>query len=673
MTDKHLADIMKFADASVRPQDDFYRAVNGKWLDTTVIPDDLPNYGSFIQLRLQSEQDVHAIVEDLSKGAPSTNELFDDETLTREAKIVRDLYSSWMNIDAINKIGISTLFGEISLIEGSQTKEELARAVGTLMRWGVGTFFGLDVDSDLNNPNRYTTFLLQSGLGLPDEAYYREEKYAPVLEAYGQFLPSIIGLAYRLDDEEAKRWARIVLDYETKLAATHMSITDSRNTDNTNNPMLFAEFTALAPGFAWESALKAAGFPEGQPEHVLVFHPDALKQSAQLWEQTPLEDLKIYQYWRLLRARSAYVGEEIDAASFEFYGKVLSGIQTQRERWKRGVSLINSSVGQAVGKLYVQRHFPPENKSAMLELVEDLLAAYRQSISELDWMSEETKQQALGKIDSFVTKIGYPDSWIDYSALETSEVLVENVRAVEEFEFNRAVAKLGTDVDRTEWHMAPQMVNAYYNPVWNEIVFPAAILQFPFFDSQRDAALNYGGIGAVIGHEIGHGFDDQGSKYDADGALNNWWTDEDREAFHERTKALIAQYDAYVPSQFPPDSPHHVQGALTIGENIGDLGGLTIAVKAYEIFLERSGFTLATAPDIDGVSAAQRLFYSFAYIWQETRRDEYMQHLLAIDPHSPAEFRCNGVLRNVDAFAEAFDVREGDALYLPPSERVHIW
>ncbi|MBR5950780.1 MAG: peptidase M13, partial [Actinomycetaceae bacterium] len=355
MSDKHLDDILEFADPTVRPQDDLFRAVNGKWLNTATIPDDLPSYGSFIKLRLQSERDVHAIVEDLCAQSKT------QEDANHEAKLVRDLYSSWMNTRDMNRRGLSSLYCEIDLLDGAQNKRELAIAVGTLMRWGLGTFFYLDIDADFNDPNRYTTFLFQSGLGLPDQTYYSEEKYAEILTAYRQFLPSILALTYSLDDAEAQRWADVVLDLETKIAATHMSITDSRDTDKTNNPMSFAEFKTSAPGFDWDAAFKAAGFPEGQPEDVIVLHPDALKRSAALWEETSLDDLKIYQYWRLLRARSAYIGEDVDALSFSFYGKVLSGTQTQRERWKRGVALINSSLGEAVGKLYVERHFPPEH------------------------------------------------------------------------------------------------------------------------------------------------------------------------------------------------------------------------------------------------------------------------------------------------------------------------
>lgn len=662
--DTHLAKVLAASDTSVRPQDDLFRHVNGAWLASAEIPADLASFGSFVSLHLEAERNVHAIVE----------ELMIDANLEGEAKLVADLYSSWMDTEAANAKGTAPIAPDLALIDAAASKAELAEAIGTLARSGVGSFFGLDVDSDLNDPDRYTTFVFQSGLGLPDEAYYREEQYAPILAAYREFVPGFLKLVYGLDDACAAAQAAVVLDLETKLAATHMSRIDSRDTDKTNNPMSFADFAASAPGFDWHGSAAAAGFADGKLDSVIVLHPDALAGSASIWADTALDDLKTYQRWRLARARASYLTEEIDRASFTFYGTVLSGTETQRERWKRGVSLLNSCLGEALGKLYAARHFPPENKERMLRLVEDLLEAYRRSISGLEWMGEETKKRALEKVDSFTPKIGYPDTWRDYSALATGTDLVANIRAVETFEFDRALAKLGSPVDRSEWFMNPQTVNAYYNPVWNEIVFPAAILQFPFFDPDRDAALNYGGIGAVIGHEIGHGFDDQGSKYDATGALANWWTDADRAAFEDRTGALVAQYDAYVPAQFDgEDKAPHVQGALTIGENIGDLGGLSIGLKAYEIHLEREGLALETAPDIDGTTGAQRVLYSYARIWQEKRRTEYMRTLIATDPHSPAEFRCNGVVKNVDAFAEAFAVAEGDALWLDPSERVSIW
>lgn len=667
--DEHLRRVLDNRDCDVRPQDDLFRHVNGGWLATAEIPEDLASFGSFLGLHLQAEADVHEIVEELVAGSGPAG-----ESQGAEAKLVADLYSSWMDTETANAKGTAPLAPDLELIDGASTKADLARAVGALQRTGVGSFFGLDVDTDINDPDRYTTFVFQSGLGLPDEAYYRDEQFAPILAAYREFVPGFLALVYELDEDEAARQAQVVLDLETRIAATHMSRVDARDTDKTNNPMSFADFAARSEGFDWHGATTAAGFTAGKLESVIVLNPEALAGSAAIWAESSLEDLKTYQRWRLARARSSYLTEEIDQASFEFYGKVLAGTQVQRERWKRGVALVNSSLGQAVGTLYAERHFPLAHREATMNLVEDLLEAYRRSIRELPWMGEDTRAKALEKVDSFATKIGFPDKWKDYSALSTGSDLVQNIRAVEAFEYDRSIAKLGAEMDRSEWFMNPQTVNAYYNPAWNEIVFPAGILQFPFFDPERDAALNYGGIGAVIGHEIGHGFDDQGSKYDATGALHNWWTDEDRAAFEERTEALIAQYDAYCPAQFAGDEDApHVQGALTIGENIGDLGGLSIGIKAYEIHLEREGLTLDEAPVIDGTTGLQRVLYSYARVWREKRRDEFMRMLLGTDPHSPSEFRCNGVVKNVDAFAEAFDVREGDGLWLDPAERVRIW
>ncbi|MCI2001719.1 MAG: peptidase M13 [Ancrocorticia sp.] len=663
LTDKAMKHILEGADPQVRFQDDLFRAVSGQWLAQHEIPADLPSDGSFISLVLQAEEQVKAIIEEMAAAEPSDGD---------EARIAR-LYHSWMDTDTANARGVAPLGPDLALVDGASSKEELAHAIGVLKATGVGTFFALDVDSDLNDPNRYITFLGQSGIGLPDEAYYHEPQFADVLEKYTAFVPRMLALGLQCDGAEAARQGEIVLAMEKEIAARHMNVVDSRDTDKINNPMTWNAFTASAPGFAWDTAMSAAGFAHEQLHDVLVMAPDALAGAAEIWDAHSLEDLKAYMRWRIVRARASYLTEQIDQANFEFYGKVLSGTDVQRDRWKRGIQLVNGSLGEAVGKIYVARHFPPENKAKMEALVRDLLEAYRRSITNLDWMGEDTKKQALEKVDSFALKIGYPDKWLDYSSMKIGNDLVENIRQVNLFEFKRAIAKLGKPMDRTEWFMSPQTVNAYYNPVWNEIVFPAAILQFPFFDPQRDDALNYGGIGAVIGHEIGHGFDDQGSKYDASGALHNWWTDADRAEFEKRTKALVAQYDAYIPAQFGADSPHHVQGALTLGENIGDLGGLSIALKAYGIALERQGKSQDQAPVIDGFTGVQRVFLSFARIWQEKRRTEYLQTLIATDPHSPAEFRCNGVVKNIDAFDDAFGVRPGDGLYLPPEERVHIW
>ena len=451
-----------------------------------------------------------------------------------------------------------------------------------------------------------------------------------------------------------------------------MNVVDARDADKLNNPFVWADFVESAPGFAWDAALAGAQMPVDGSSDVIVMQPHALREAARLWDETPLADLKAYTRWRILRARATFLTEEIDRANFDFYGKVLAGSTEQRERWKRGVAVVEDALGEALGREYVARHFPPEHKEKMLQLVGDLLEAYRRSISALDWMGEETKARALAKVDAFSLKIGYPDEWRDYSDLKVGEDLVDNIRAANRWENARDFAKLGKPMDRSEWLMFPQSVNAYYYPVWNEIVFPAAILQFPFFDPERDAALNYGAIGAVIGHEIGHGFDDRGSRFDADGAIRNWWTDADRAAFEERTGALVAQYDAYIPAELGPDGPH-VNGRLTLGENIGDLGGLSIALKAYEIALEREGKTLDDADVIDGHTAAQRFFLSWARAWRSKSRVERTETQLATDPHSPQEFRTNGVVKNIDAFAEAFGLQPGDALYLPPEERVRIW
>ena len=659
----HLQRVLEAADPNVRIQDDLFRAVNGTWLDTYEIPADLSSDGSFTALHIQAEEQVRDIIEEIS--AKNSTE--------GEAQKVASFFNSWMNTESANAKGTEPLAGDIQAINRATSKDELAVAVGSLMPTGVGTFFGINVDTDLNDPERYVAFLFQAGIGLPDEAYYREPQFAEVLEKYRAFTTSFMKLGYGLTDAVAETESATVFGLEKAFAATHMNVVDSRDTDKINNPMSWNEFVASAPGFNWAGAMKAAGFTEDKLANVIVMTPDALAGSARVWAETPLDDLKEYSRWRVLRGRSNVLTEEIDRANFDFYGRVLSGTTEQRARWKRGVQLVNGSLGEAVGKLYVERHFPPDHKAAMLQLVDDLLEAYRQSIRGLDWMGSDTKTKALEKVDSFVTKIGYPDKWLDYSALTIGDDLVENLRQINQFEFNRGIEKLGKPMDRSEWFMSPQTVNAYYNPVWNEIVFPAAILQFPFFDPERDDSFNYGGIGAVIGHEIGHGFDDQGSKYDASGALHNWWTETDRTEFEKRTSALVNQYEQYIPEQFGPDSPHHVQGALTLGENIGDLGGLSIGLKAYAIALARAGQTLEDAPEIDRYTATQRVLLSYARIWQEKRRSELLETLIATDPHSPAEFRCNGVVKNVDAFAEAFGVEAGDALYLDPEERVRIW
>ena len=682
------ASIFDGNDPKTRVQDDVFRAVNGGWMETTEIPEDLPWIGSFVELVLQAEKHVREIIEDLAKteetdahpgrhaqrnGAEQTGGNANESgEAHKDAHKIGALFSSWMDVDALNAKGTAPLRADLAPVEAATDREGLARVVGELLAAGVPTFFDWDIDADLADPDRYVAFFEQSGLGLPDEAYYREEQHAETLAKYSDFVPRLLALGYGLSEEAARAQADVVLRLETAIASAHMNVVDARDADKLNNPFVWADFVESAPGFAWDAALAGAQMPVDGSSDVIVMQPHALREAARLWAETPLADLKAYTRWCILRARATFLTEEIDRANFDFYGKVLAGSTEQRERWKRGVAVVEDALGEALGREYVARHFPPEHKEKMLQLVGDLLEAYRRSISALDWMGEETKARALAKVDAFSLKIGYPDEWRDYSDLKVGDDLVDNIRAANRWENARDFAKLGKPMDRSEWLMFPQSVNAYYYPVWNEIVFPAAILQFPFFDPERDAALNYGAIGAVIGHEIGHGFDDQGSKFDAAGRMSNWWTDADRAAFEERTRALVAQYDAYIPAELGPDGPH-VNGRLTLGENIGDLGGLSIALKAYEIALEREGKTLDDADVLDGHTAAQRFFLSWARAWRSKSRVERAETQLATDPHSPQEFRTNGVVKNIDAFAEAFGLQPGDALYLPPEERVRIW
>lgn len=663
--DATLRDIYASRDTSIRPQDDLFRHVNGTWLKENEIPADLARYGSFIMLHLKSEEQVRDIIESVSVDS--------DDPI--EAKIA-GFYRSYMDIEKLNDLGTSPLQVDLDLIDDAADKDELAVVFGRLMNRAVRGPFEMFVDANLNDPTTYIGYLGQGGLTLPDEAYYREDAHRDIREAFKEFIPGFLELVRGFDADDAALAATTIYDIEEALASHHMNIVDCRDTDKINNVLTWEEFTTRASGFPWAAAIEAYGVPASKLDPVLVLHPDALAGFASQWEARPLEDWKLYLMWRLICSRASLLTEEISAAAFEFFGKKLQGAQEQRERWKRGISFTTGALSEAIGKVYVARHFPPSHKEKMLGLVNDLLAAYKESITSIDWMSEETKERALTKLSTFVTKIGYPDKWLDYSSLEMSrDSLIDNAIAAERFEIKRALDKLGNPVDRDEWHMPPQMVNAYYNPTMNEIVFPAAILQDPFFNPDVDDAWNYGGIGAVIGHEIGHGFDDKGSLYDETGTLNNWWTDADRKAFDARTDKLVAQYDAFIPAQLGPDSEHHVIGALTLGENIGDLSGLTIALKAYDIAMKRAGYAggAADAPVMDGVTGIQRVILSYARVWKSKSRDEQIIQQMATDPHSPEEFRCNGIVRNLDAFADAFDVHEGDGLWLAPDERVVIW
>jgi putative endopeptidase len=647
-------------DPDVRPQDDLYAHVNGRWVAQHEIPADRAMDGSFRQLHDEAEEHVRAIVEEAGAHTGDADGV--------EAKIGA-VYASFMDTAAVEAAGTAPLRADLALVEAATSQAELTGALGALQRTGAGGAVGLYVDNDAKDPERYVVHLYQGGLGLPDESYYRDEQYAAVLAAYGPHVARMLRLGAGLSEADADAAAERVVALETKLAAHHWDVVKDRDADLTYNALTLAELAQRAPEFDWQSWVVALGAPQGSLDQLVVREPSFAEGSAQLWASEPLEDWKAWLTFHVVSDRAPYLNDELVEANFDFYGRTLTGAQELRDRWKRGVALVQGVLGEAVGKVYVERHFPPSHKERMEQLVANLVEAYRQSIAQLDWMGEETRAKAQAKLDKFTPKIGYPAKWRDYSALVvTPDDLVGNVRRASAFEQDRELNKIGKPIDRDEWFMTPQTVNAYYNPGMNEIVFPAAILQPPFFDADADDAVNYGGIGAVIGHEIGHGFDDQGSKYDGDGRLEDWWTADDRAEFEKRTKALIDQYSQFSPQQLT--TGQKVNGGLTIGENIGDLGGLSIALEAYRIAL---GTSLDEAPVIDGFTGAQRVFLGWAQVWQSKGRDEEVVRRLATDPHSPNEFRCNGVVRNVDEFYAAFDVQPGDALYLEPAERVRIW
>ena len=694
--DAILAGVLETAhtDTSVRPQDDLFRFVNGQWLTTAEIPADRPSSGAFTTLRDESEAACRQIVEELAEQFSSVAPEGAAEVLSTNRGRVGALYQAFMDEAHLEELGAEPLAEELAPVLGASSKEELARALGEMTPVGFMGVVGADVEVDINDPERYTSWVGQSGLGLPDESYYREEAQAPLRQAYVAHVARMLSLAGLTDSFGAsgEELAERVMAVETALAKGHWDRVTCRDVEKMNNPMSWQQIVDSAPDLPWDewregirAAARSAGIEQTAfLEEAIVTQPDYLPHAAGVWQETDLEDLKAWVAWHVVHGRASLLSGAFVEESFDFYGRTLQGTDELRPRWKRGVGLVESCLGEALGEIYVERHFPPSHKSAMEALVGRLIEAYHQSISSLEWMSPATRERALEKLALFTPKIGYPVRWRDYSAVEVvpGDVLA-SVRSVERADMAYSLNKLTKPVDRDEWHMTPQTVNAYYNPTMNEIVFPAAILQPPFFDPQADDAVNYAGIGAVIGHEIGHGFDDQGSTFDGTGKVSDWWTQEDREAFTERTSALISQYDAYTPEVVvakhreagtAQEEIPHVNGALTIGENIGDLGGLGIALKAYSLALADAGIpSVDEAPVIDGLTGLQRFFYSWARIWRSKSRPDYAELLLTVDPHSPAEFRCNGIVRNVDAFYKAFAVDSDDALWLSPNERVSIW
>ena len=653
-----LDDAREGMNPDIRIQDDLFGHVNGTWLDTAEIPDDRSSWGPFVMLADTAEQHVREIIEDCAAGRVDDP----DDERRDEARKIGDLFASFMDEERVEGLGHTPILPLLEQIDGLTDLRSLATFLGEFERRGGGGLFGSFVDTDDRASDRYIVNVLQGGIGLPDETYYREDKFAEIRAKYHAYLTRILTLAERPDPEDT---ATRVVALETRLAKGHWERAETRDVIKTYNLTTLDELRATVPSFDFDAWVTALGGTAETIAETVVRQPSYLAHLETVLAETPIEDWRAFLTVRAIRTAAAYLSSPFVEANFDFYGRTLSGTPELRARWKRGVGLVEGALGEAVGRVYVGRHFPPRSKEMMDELVDNLLEAYRRSITDLDWMTDETKQRAFEKLDTFRPKIGYPVKFRDYSALEISpDDLLGNVLAATAFETDRELRKIGAPVDRDEWFMLPQTVNAYYNPGTNEICFPAGILQKPFFDADADPAENYGGIGAVIGHEIGHGFDDQGAQYDGHGNLNDWWTAEDKAAFEVKSKSLIEQYNAFEPRDLPGE---YVNGALTVGENIGDLGGLTIGHRAYLISIEGQ-----EVPVRGGLTGPQRLFLNWAYVWRTKRRKELALQFLTTDPHSPPEFRAN-IARNLVEFHDAFDVKPGDALWLDPDDRIRIW
>ena len=640
----------------VRVQDDLFRSVNGEWLSGDPIPPDQASYGAFQEMRDQSEAICRQIVEDAAAAGDSAQPGSPEQ-------LIGDLYTSFLDTGAIEAKGLEPIREHLALVDGVSSPQEFATVLGRLERDGVPGMFGSGVDTDPDDPTRYTLMFYQGGLGLPDESFYREEGYAAVRDAYRAHVTAMMTL---VGIPDAERCADSAIALEADLAGSHWDRVRSRDSSLTHNPMDAASLADLVPAellHAWLAGLSA---DPSVIAHVVVKQPTFLARLGELLHADRLPQWKNWLRWRVIRSAAPLSPQALVEENFNFYGRTLSGTPELRPRWKRGVAMVESVVGEALGRIYIERTFPPEAKTRMDELVAHLLEAYEIRISALPWMGDATKLRAKEKLAAFNPKVAYPPKFRDYAGLViTADDLVGNSRRSSALELDRELAKIGAPVDRDEWFMTPQTVNAYYNPGMNEIVFPAAILRPPFFDQAADDATNFGAIGAVIGHEIGHGFDDQGSKYDGSGSLTDWWTDEDRMAFEGLTGRLINQY-----AELSPEGADgkKVNGALTIGENIGDLGGLGIAYQAWLLALDGADPVV-----IDGKTGAQRFFLNWARAWRTQTRPAEVQRRLSIDPHSPPEFRCNQVVRNLDEFYEAFGARPGDRMWLDPAERVRIW
>jgi len=643
---------LRYVDPSVRPQDDFYRAVNGKWLDTFEMPVDKARYGAFDKLREDTELQLKAIIEDVAKST--------DAAQGSETQKIRDLYLSFMDEAKIEELGARPLASLFVRVDAARDRSDVAALMASLSTLRVDAPFFPFVHQDNRDSSKYIVDLRQSGLGLPDRDYYLDDKFSDVRARYAAHVEKMLGMA---GERDAANAAREVVALETELAKAQWTRVENRDPVKTYNKVELAQLAVLAPGLDWKRWLADSGI-DTRIDYLIVAQPSYITAFAKLLADAPVPTWKLYLKWKLLNDAAPYLASAYVDERFAFQDSVLRGIPENRPRWKRGVEFVDASIGEALGKLYVARHFPAENMARMEKLVGNLLEAYRQSIDALDWMSSDTKKQAQAKLAKFSPKIGYPSRWRDYTSLAVSKNdLVGNWMRAQAFEYQRNIAKLGKPIDRTEWGMRPHTVNAYYSREKNEIVFPAAILQPPFFNVAADDAVNYGGIGAVIGHEISHGFDDGGSRFDGDGNLHQWFTADDLKRFKDKTQALVAQYDRY-----EPVPGFHVNGALTLGENVADNSGLAIAYEAYKLSLGGG-----SAPVFDGLTGEQRLYYGWAQVWRGKSREQETVRLIKVDPHAPQEVRGLAPLRNQPGFYRAFGVKEGDRMYLSPEERITLW
>ncbi|WP_351075700.1 M13-type metalloendopeptidase [Shewanella sp. CAL98-MNA-CIBAN-0140] len=640
-------------DKSVRPQDDFYMYVNGAWLNKSDIPSDRTSIGAFYDLRENARDDVKAIIEDLS----ATPNLADG---TDEQKVA-DLYRSFMDVDTLNKLGIAPIQAELDHIAALKDKQELTAFFGENQANGGGTPLAFYVDIDAKDSSRYATHIYQYGLSLPEKDYYfnDSERFVNIRKAFVEHVEKMYSLAGLPD---AKANAEAILALETQIAEKHWDVVENRDSTKTYNLYQVSNLPELASEINWDGYLAALG--GDKQTDIIINQPSYIQGLNEVLKNNDLATWKNYMTWMTLTHNANNLSEALDNENFAFFSKTLNGQEEQEPRWKRGVSTVSDTLGEVVGKVYVKRHFAPEAKTRMEKLVSNLSGAYSSSIDSLDWMSAGTKVAAKEKLAKFNPKIGYPNKWADYTKLTIqADDLIGNAKRAAVVQHNKDIAKLGQPIDKDEWHMTPQTVNAYYNPTMNEIVFPAAILQPPFFNLEADDAVNYGGIGAVIGHEMGHGFDDQGAKFDGEGNMRDWWTEADLTAFESKGNALIAQYNGY---QVFDDL--NVNGSLTLGENIGDLSGVTIAYKAYKMSLNGK-----EAPVIDGLTGDQRFFMGFTQIWRVKMKEESLRNRVATDPHSPGHFRALGSLSNMPEFYSTYDLKEGDKMYIEPAKRVKIW